>query len=866
MHFTNPSLGDVYFTYDMAIDETANSGDCDDCAYSPCSVPCPDKITWPATPPADQNFTIGSDTYTLQIVGIKDACEGGSSLPYFITQEYKNNVGYLVGRIVLTSRPDAIDDFYSTKTNMPLTVAAPGVLGNDFEKSGLDLDVVSYTQPAHGTVTVDLETGSMTYTPNADFCGTDTFTYEITNGQGKFDEATVTITVVCDDNNKCTIDACVDGICTHTEVNCDDGNICTDDSCDPATGECIHEDNTAPCDDGNACTENDVCVEGECTAGTPLTCNNGLFCDGLETCDAINGCQDGADPLVDDGVACTDDSCDETADKVVHTPVDSRCSDDDVCNGIETCDPATGCTNPDDLVCNNGLFCDGLETCDAINGCQDGADPLVDDGVACTDDSCDETADKVVHTPVDSRCSDDDVCNGIETCDPATGCTNPDDLVCNNGLFCDGLETCDAINGCQDGADPLVDDGVACTDDSCDETADKVVHTPVDSRCSDDDVCNGIETCDPATGCTNPDDLVCNNGLFCDGLETCDAINGCQDGADPLVDDGVACTDDSCDETADKVVHTPVDSRCSDDDVCNGIETCDPATGCTNPDDLVCNNGLFCDGLETCDAINGCQDGADPLVDDGVACTDDSCDETADKVVHTPVDSRCSDDDVCNGIETCDPATGCTNPDDLVCNNGLFCDGLETCDAINGCQDGADPLVDDGVACTDDSCDETADKVVHTPVDSRCSDDDVCNGIETCDPATGCTNPDDLVCNNGLFCDGLETCDAINGCQDGADPLVDDGVACTDDSCDETADKVVHTPVDSRCSDDDVCNGIETCDPATGCTNPDDLVCNNGLFCDGLETCDAINGCQDGADPLVDDGVACTDDSCDETD
>ena len=212
LDFSTPALPDAPFTYQMTIDETSNGGVCggtgsNKCAYSPCDLPCPDKISWPATPPADQTFTIGDDTYTLQILGIKDSCSGGSSLPYFITQEKRNNEGYLVGRIVLTSRPDAIDDFYNTKTNVPLTVPAPGILGNDFEKSGLDLDVTTYTQPAHGTVTVDLETGSMTYTPNADFCGTDTFTYTITNGQpGKYDTATVTITVVCDDNNACTID------------------------------------------------------------------------------------------------------------------------------------------------------------------------------------------------------------------------------------------------------------------------------------------------------------------------------------------------------------------------------------------------------------------------------------------------------------------------------------------------------------------------------------------------------------------------------------------------------------------------------------------------------------------------------------
>jgi len=49
------------------------------------------------------------------------------------------------------------------------------------------------------------------------------------------------------------------------DVGCDDDNECTDDAC--VDGVCQNTDNTAVCDDGDACTENDVCTNGECTPG-----------------------------------------------------------------------------------------------------------------------------------------------------------------------------------------------------------------------------------------------------------------------------------------------------------------------------------------------------------------------------------------------------------------------------------------------------------------------------------------------------------------------------------------------------------------------------------------------------------------------
>ena len=46
-------------------------------------------------------------------------------------------------------------------------------------------------------------------------------------------------------------------------VCADDGDECTDDFCD-AQGNCQHEPNVAPCDDGDVCTINDACGAGLC--------------------------------------------------------------------------------------------------------------------------------------------------------------------------------------------------------------------------------------------------------------------------------------------------------------------------------------------------------------------------------------------------------------------------------------------------------------------------------------------------------------------------------------------------------------------------------------------------------------------------
>ena len=55
------------------------------------------------------------------------------------------------------------------------------VLGNDASVAGNTISIDSVVQPAHGTVAANLD-GTITYTPDANFFGIDTFTYQSTNG------------------------------------------------------------------------------------------------------------------------------------------------------------------------------------------------------------------------------------------------------------------------------------------------------------------------------------------------------------------------------------------------------------------------------------------------------------------------------------------------------------------------------------------------------------------------------------------------------------------------------------------------------------------------------------------------------------
>jgi hypothetical protein len=242
------------------------------------------------------------------------------------------------------------------------------------------------------------------------------------------------------------------GVTCVTDADCDDfPNTCNEDRCTQVASDrfaCFHPND---CDDGNACTVDDCIPFQHCTShDNSFRCDDGLFCNGVETCDPTFGCRRGTPPNCDDGVACTVDACNEESDRCDHTPDHAACSDGDACT-TDICDAVSGCTHTA-TVCN--------------------------DFDACTTDSCDRTT-GCVYTAI--SCNDSNECTD-DTCNPAVGCV----FVPDNSNFCDDGDPC-TIEGCESGAcvvsGPACADGDRCTADSCD---------PVTGACSHDFVCEGI--------------------------------------------------------------------------------------------------------------------------------------------------------------------------------------------------------------------------------------------------------------------------------------------------------------------------------------------------------------------------------------
>ncbi|MGI9594667.1 MAG: Ig-like domain-containing protein, partial [Acidimicrobiales bacterium] len=92
--------------------------------------------------------------------------------------------------------PIAGNDARATLIDSPLSVAAPGLLVNDYDvdHESLTVNTTPTIPPSNGTVTLGAD-GSYLYTPGAGYVGTDVFTYEVADPGGSTATATVTITV-----------------------------------------------------------------------------------------------------------------------------------------------------------------------------------------------------------------------------------------------------------------------------------------------------------------------------------------------------------------------------------------------------------------------------------------------------------------------------------------------------------------------------------------------------------------------------------------------------------------------------------------------------------------------------------------------
>jgi cysteine-rich repeat protein len=170
----------------------------------------------------------------------------------------------------------------------------------------------------------------------------------------------------------------------------------------PSGAECgngIVEGNEE-CDDNNT-VSSDGCSSNcriECTPGSN-ECDDGIFCNGEETCGADNFCHPGTTPCPEDFYSCTTITCSESGTcPIAYNDLD--CDDSNTCT-TDTCG-VSGCQYsnvPDTTSCDDYNTCTLGDTCTA--GICSGANEIIE----CTDDDgC---------CPLDCDPASDNDCNAV---------------------------------------------------------------------------------------------------------------------------------------------------------------------------------------------------------------------------------------------------------------------------------------------------------------------------------------------------------------------------------------------------------------------------------------------------------------------
>ena len=663
----------------------------------------------------------------------------------------------------------------------------------------------------------------------------------------------------CNDNDVCSVDACVGGFCSYTSAA--DGTVCADNLfCDGSetcrSGVCRGK---SPCIDEAHCNEaTDVCrqclVSSECNDNNPCT---------DDSCTASFTCQFTAHSRsCNDGNSCTtNDKC--SAGACVGGPP-PNCNDNNICS-TDTCDPVLGCIHTDNLLpCDDGNACSQQDFC--LQGtCRQGRERDCDDDNPCTDDTC-NTISGCLHQNNTDTCDDSDPCTDSDTCQAgvcrgtakncsdSVSCTvdrcingvcqnSPENSRCSNGNWCDGTEICNATQGCLPGTPPC-NDNIPCTVDNCDPDAQTCTRTPNNAACS--------------------------NGLFCDGVETCSLTLGCQAGtAVNCSAQNGPCTTGVCNESA---------------DVCDAQP---------KPVNTTCDDGLFCTVSDRCNATGSCNvtTPRDCSAQTG-QCTNGVCNETADacEAQPKPVNTTCDDGLFCTVGDKCNAAGLCnvTTPRDCSAQNGQCTTG-QCNEATDACFAQAKPVntaCDDGLFCTvNDMCNAGGSCVLGIPRDCSSLNTQCADGV--CDEAgDACTTqnlPNGTGCNDGQFCTVTDQC--VGGTCGGS------GARCTTAPnlhCNEAADVCDECVINADCNDNNPCtndtctNGecfqfanTNACDDGLFCTAND--VCSGGS-CAGQEHCPAscdeqanqcveclnVGDCTNDSNPCTD--LACVDGSCEFTD
>lgn len=405
-----------------------------------------------------------------------------------------------------------------------------------------------------------------------------------------FFACTITATVACDEKKDFS----------PQEDSCDDVRCNPNATCDPETLQCV-------CDPGFT-FHNTQCIVPECESDSD--CDDTLVCNGVERCDGVTKtCTTGVPLQCGAHEQCNEDSeacvCETgfvnlgEGCEAISCANDSDCDDNNLCNGMETCDIGSNrCISGTPITCTE--FNEICEAATGACGCPEGFADI--DGI-CTRLAC----------QTDDECSDGITCNGIERCNLADNrCERGSSVSCTgNQVQC--VEPSGACTGCKPGYIPTITEGVT--------------------------------TCAPITCGSDAD---CDDGNACNGRERC-VNNVCAAASPANIPEGSAaaaqCT--PTDTSNGYTYFCAAGYRANDEGFCVAIASC-----ASNAD---CDDGIFCNGAEVCGSNGKCVTTGNAFTG-AVVCGSDLevCSEDAEACVCTPGTTRVNGEcvrDLCYGLD-----------------------------------------------------------------------------------------------------------------------------------------------------------------------------------------------------------------------
>ena len=159
-----------------------------------------DSFVYSLLSSAGGQFTIDANTGRLTVAaGAALNYEAVATLP--ITLQVTDSAGltfsksFTINIADINDAPVAYSDQLTSLQLKALDLSGSGILTNDHDEDGDILRAILIGGPSHGTLTLNAD-GTLTYLPTDLFSGTDSFRYQITDGNLTSNIATVTIDVV----------------------------------------------------------------------------------------------------------------------------------------------------------------------------------------------------------------------------------------------------------------------------------------------------------------------------------------------------------------------------------------------------------------------------------------------------------------------------------------------------------------------------------------------------------------------------------------------------------------------------------------------------------------------------------------------